>query len=282
MFGGLFGKSGPQLKKMAPKHLAQVIQIIEETDEDDAAEAEETLVERNLQGMYVLLNEGRVLGVTGAVATEDVDDVNWLSWTYLSEDSRGQGLGRFMVNELLGTLNARKIRKIFIATSDYREDGEDIYADARRLYEGFGAVEELRITKFHSNDEAKIIYGLVNPGVEAMPAGAFERVTGVEFHDLYPAPESSGGFGINWTVAEEGVSGLDVLVEEAGRESARMVVTSLPQDVSEYAENDLIQHGFEKQGELKDYYGVGISQIWWAHTGNDIKLIAHSPGSAGV
>ena len=282
MFGGLFGKSGPQLKQMAPKHLSQVIQIIDETDEDDAAEAEEAIIERNFQGMYVLLNEGRVLGVTGTAGAEDVDDVNWLSWTYLSEDARGQGLGRFMVNELLGTLNARKIRKLFIATSDYRDDGEDIYADARRLYEGFGAVEELRIAKYHSNDEAKIIYGLVNPGVEAMPAGAFERVIGVEFHDLYPAPESAGGFGINWTVSEEGVTGLNNLVEEAERESARMIVTSLPQDVSEFAENNLIQNGFKKQGELKDYYGVGISQIWWAHTSNDIKLIAHSPQPAGV
>ncbi|MEO1308584.1 MAG: rhomboid family intramembrane serine protease [Pseudomonadota bacterium] len=52
---------------------------------------------------------------------------------------------------------------IFIATSDYAENGVPIYANAFRLYEEFGANIELKIPDYHSPGETKIVYGLANP-----------------------------------------------------------------------------------------------------------------------
>lgn len=266
MFGGLFGKSGPQLKPMGNQHVGAVLEIINETDEDDAAEAEESFSRNGLAGMFVLLNEGQVLGVTGAYEADDAEQVMWLSWTYLTGDARGEGLGRFMIDELLGMLNKHGTRKVFVATSDYQDDGVDIYADARALYEAFGASEELRVPGYHSADEAKIIYGLNNPGVQPTPIDDMDAVDGIKFHDLVPAPESDGGFAINWTAFGEGVVGLGDLMEEAKNDGARAVFTSLPQDISDFASDELKGAGFEQQGKLLDYYRCGLSQIWWTNT----------------
>jgi GNAT superfamily N-acetyltransferase len=266
MFGGLFGRSGPQLRPMGNQHLDVVLDIINETDEDDAAEAKDSFARNGIAGMFVLQNEGQVLGVTGAYEADDAEQVMWLSWTYLTGEARGEGLGRFMINELLGFLNKHGTRKIFIATSDYQDDGVDIYADARALYEAFGASEELRVPGYHSADETKIIFGLHNPGVQSSPADDMDAVDGIKFHDLFPAPESDGGFSVNWTAFGQGVVGLVDVIEEAKNEGVRSVFISLPQDISDFASDELKYTGFQQQGTLSDYYKCGLSQIWWTNT----------------
>lgn len=264
MLKKLFGSAGPELREMGAPHLRRVLEIIAETDEDDAAEAEWALTQRAYRGMYVLVHEGEVMGVTGATRAEDVEDVMWLSWTYLTEQARGSGLGNFMLDRLLGQLNEHGTRKLFIATSDYVEDGEDVYADARRFYESFGAAEELRVADYHGTGEAKIIYGLNNPGVTPEPPEPESTVTGVRFHDLHEAPESDHGGALTWTVTGDGVTGIEDMIGEAAKVGLRLLVTSLPQDVSNVASEALTAHGFQQNGVLTDYYGLGVAQVWWS------------------
>ena len=84
--------------------------------------------------MFVLVDEGQVIGVTGYQLDAAARGVAWLSWTYLSESHHGQGWGKMMIEAMLNELDGMNIRKIFISTSDYREDGEMIYGKAHDLY----------------------------------------------------------------------------------------------------------------------------------------------------
>ena len=182
----------------------------------------------------------------------------------MAESHQGQGHGRMMVETLLHDLNEQGIRKLFISTSDYREDGVFIYAAAQKFYKSLGAIEELRVPRYHSNSEAKIIFGLVNPNIEPAPAAPFEPCSGVEFTGLVPAPESEGGVALTWAAGASGVSGLDRALDDAGRQNARIVMATLPEDMSEIASDALRGHGFQQDGVLRDYYGAGLSQIWWS------------------
>ena len=264
MFGNLFGKKGPVLKKMESRHFRQAIEIIAQTDEDDAAEAEESLREREASGMYVLEENGKVLGLTGALPADVNGDVAWLSWTYLHEDFHGTGKGRFMVDEMLGILSGSGVRKIFIATSDYTEDGEEIYAAAHKLYESFGAEVEMRIPHYHDVDETKIVYGMVNPNSDLPTSEDDSTAMGVHFSELSKAPEAAGGYALGWEISDAGVTGLDECLKKARDEGARIVFASLPSDLSGLAGDKLKDSGFEHCGELQDYHNIGLSDVWWS------------------
>ena len=264
MFNKLFGQKGPRLVPMKALHHARVLEIIEETDEDDAAEAHEQFQEDGYEGMFVLVDGSQVLGVTGAHLADNSDDVAWLSWTYLTEDTQGQGLGQVMLDGLLGQLNEHGVRKIFIATSDYTEDGVEIYADAMDFYRSLGAEEEMRVPDYHAPGEAKIVYGLVNPGIEQAEAPEEAPVTGIVFAGAIQAPESNGGIGLNWDLTGHGAEGLEQCVETARRMGGRIVFAGIPSDASAIAEEELKNSGFTLCGRLVDYYAPGIDDVWWS------------------
>lgn len=270
MLGKLFGArtpavpTGPQFTPMQAMHLGRVCEIIEQTDEDDAAEAAESLRDSFCEGMYVVELDGQLVGVTGAYQPEDADHIAWLSWTYVDQSSRGQGIGRFMVNELLTVLHRQQIRKLFIATSDYQEDGVDVYADARRFYEAMGATHELTVPGYHAPGEAKIVYALRNPEVAAMPLEDEAPVRGVNFDRTGPAPESEGGVALFWAHGDNGVHGLDRLVARTRDDGARCMFAVLPHDYSDIASSELQRHGFVEHGRLTDYYATDLHQVWWS------------------
>lgn len=264
MLSSLFGKKGPHLKPMEWKHVSKAVEIIGQTDEDDAAEAERIFLNDGYTNMFVLLDRGEVLGVTGFGIDEDVPDVAWLSWTYLDEASLGQGLGSQMLNDLLGMLAKHNIRKIFIETSDYEEDGRRVYASAHRLYQEFGANVELTLPDYHEVGEAKIIYGIDNPD-----AGQTEAVetddTGIRVTGIEKAPETEDVAGFIWEEIPVGIAGLDFYANELSQTGFRMGVLPLPKDLSRSNTEELEALGFARVGQLKDYYSTGQSQDWWIY-----------------
>ncbi len=263
MLGSLFGGGKPKLVPMKMTHLSQVVQIIAQTDEDDALEAEESLIASNCAGMFVLVDRRKVVGVTGANPAEGSEDAFWLSWTYLDWDWRGQGWGQFMIDELLRDLDEVNVRKIFIASSDYEENGAPIYAASHKFYTALGAVEELMVPDYHNPGEAQLIFGLINPGVDKAADALPDAPTGVSFGAPFPAPESEGVYALNWQIEGTGVQGLEGVVREVAEKGGRGVVAALPSDVSALAEKQLQRAGFEKIGALKDFYDTGFDQIWW-------------------
>ena len=263
MFGSLFGSKDPVLKPMQLSHISQVVAIIDETDDDDAREAEQSFMHDGVDDMFILQQRNDVLGVTGFGVDEQVDDIAWLSWTYLAKSHTGEGLGSQMMNDLLGKLKDRGIRKLFIATSDYDDFGTPLYADAHRMYEDFGAEVELTLPEFHGAREAKIIYGLGNPefgndhGIE--PA----QNTGLHIKGVSYEAESDRVMGLNWQETPEGLTGMDKALTQARADHAKMAVVAIPSDISDANGDALRSHGFEKSGQLKDYYHVGLHQDWW-------------------
>lgn len=263
MFESLFGSKTPALKPMQLTHIARVAQIIDETDSDDAREAEEQFLNGDTEGMFVLVQKGEILGVTGYSLDNQVPDIAWLSWTYLAKEHKGAGLGGQMLNDLLGKLNGYGVRKIFIATSDYDDFGKQIYADAHKMYADFGADVELTIPNYHNVSEAKIVYGLQNPEfVENNPPTQSEN-TGFMITGIADEPETDRVVGLSWEERPVGLAGIDYALDTARQKMSRMVVLAIPSDLSEQNAEALRSHGFEICGELKDYYKSALHQVCW-------------------
>lgn len=264
MFANLFGAKGPTLKPLEWSHMARVVEIIGQTDEDDAAEAENTLLNQGYDTMFALVDKGHVLGVTGYGIDEQVPDLAWLSWTYLDEAEMGRGLGSQMLNDLLGKLNKIGVRKIFIETSDYEEDGQKIYANAHRLYEEFGASVELTLPDYHAPGEAKIIYGLDNPEAQETPGPDSGGATGLSITALQLASETEDVAGLEWSEAPQDFVGLVDRLAEARANSYRMAVLAIPTDLSTAHGQTLEKQGMCHVGTLQDYYHTGLHQEWWS------------------
>lgn len=263
MFESLFGSKNPTLKPMQPTHIAKVVSIIDQTDSDDAKEAENEFFDGGLENMFVLMQKGEVLGVTGFSLDEQVHDIAWLSWTYLDQDQIGAGLGSQMLNDLLGKLKDYGIRKIFIATSDYRDFGRDIYAGAHKMYEDFGATVELKVPDYHNPSEAKIVYALENPEYVVEHEPPAPENTGMVINGVAPEPETKDVVGLIWEERPVGLAGLDFAIEQAKQKMARMAVLAIPSDISEENSDVLEAQGFKKCGQLEGYYNPRLHQVWW-------------------
>lgn len=284
MSAALFGKKEPSLRPLKRADVAKVVSIIEEHDEDDAEEAYHSL-QNSLEGMFVLDESGAfsleqsggVFAVIGARSEPDVPDIVWLSWTYVAENKRRQGWGRKMMEQLIEMLRQNGIRKMFIATSDYVEDGEELYGAARAFYTNFGARLELSVPAFHDDDEAQLIYGLsLEPpeSGEDMTADIPPLTGKLEFYDVNPLAESEQGFALNWRMHDEGqgenvpppLEQLQHYSAEGVEHKARILLATLPSDVSKNMTNDFDQTGFQHIGHLQDYHCKGVHQEYWMKT----------------
>ncbi|WP_411892612.1 rhomboid family intramembrane serine protease [Yoonia sp. SDW83-1] len=263
VFESLFGSKTPTLKPMQASHIARVVEIIGQTDDDDAEEAESGFLEEGLEGMFVLMQKGEILGVTGYSLDDQVDDVAWLSWTYLDQKQTGQGLGGEMLNGLLGKLKDFGVRKIFMATSDYAAFGRPIYANAHKMYEDFGAQVELTVPNYHDVGEAKIVYGLDNPEFVAPPPPPASPQTGLAIADIAKEPETKKVMGLRWEERPVGLAGMEYALGKAADKGARMVVLTLPSDLSDANAVALEAHNFKRCGMLKNYYNPALHQVWW-------------------
>lgn len=259
---------GKGVRPMHSSDIARVIELINEHDEDDAEEARESFRE-SIDGMYVAVDNERIVGVTGAVQDVEADGIYWLSWTYVDKSERRQGIGLYLVDGLVHQLQQNGARKMFISTGDYVEDGEDIYAEAKAFYRRLGAVEELKVADYYEPGEARYVYGLdlVPPDRYAKAEAAGELI----FDGLYPAPETDDGASLTWHEYEEGseddnqdgAEGLNRLIDEARREGARFVVAAIPSDLAEGASKGLEHSGFKLEGKLQNYYQPGVDQVHW-------------------
>jgi len=265
MFKTLFADKTPMLKPMQPKHVARVVEIISQTDEDDASEALRSFETYGFDGKFVLLRDGFVIGITGYAVDDQVQDVAWLSWHYLDERFTGQGFGSGLFEDLLNHLNSAGFRMLFIETSDYEEDGAPVYAAAHRMYEKFGARKTVTVPDYYAPGEAKIIYGLEN---QQRPAPQFEMTApdkGLSIAGLEEDPECDGVLGIRWEESDvPGTTTLADAVRQARQSRARLVVFVLPADLSMANETDIKTAGFSPCGNLPDFYATGLDQVWWS------------------
>ena len=276
----LFGSGEPKIRAMKKADIPRVVAIINEHDEDDGAEALQSL-SQHLEGMFViekggfsLEQGGGIMGVIGAYRDPETDGVVWLSWTYVAEEHQRQGLGRRMFEYLVNELRNSSIRKMFISTSNFMEDGEDLYGPARAFYEAMGARHELQVRDYHARNEDMLVYGLdlfddLQFEGERPPTGEF-FFTGVQESD-----EVDDVYTLTWaerfpdqTDSEHEEKSVSELLDEAHRKRARLVLAVHPTDLSATARPLLQSEQFENIGELSDYYELGSSQVYWSRNMN--------------
>lgn len=266
MFGRAKKSSAPFLDQMRTTDIDRVVDIIDQTDEDDAEEAREAFLKHGINGMFVLRQNKDILGVTGYLPSEASEQVVWLSYTYLDNAYRGQNYGKQMLSKLLELLNGNKVRKIFIATSDYVEDGDEIYGDAHRFYEGMGAAQEVVLKDFYADGESKLVYGLVNPEMPSDEELPSVFPDGLRIESFGADGDSEDVAALSWAESSGGVTGLRETLLDAREQQFRLAVLAIPSDISAFASSALIDAGFSNAGELKDFYASGSSQIWWIRT----------------
>ncbi len=259
-------EQGFAFRKMKPRDVEAALDIVEDHDEDDAAEAAHAM-SGDLSGFYVVEAEGGVAGLTGYNRILDAPTSAWLSWTYVHEDMRGRGVGSFMVEELRLALMKTKVERLFIDTSDYVEDGVDIYAAARRFYERLGASREIVIPDYYQKGESRYIYRL------ALETNAFftpeaQGEEHVDFVDIDIMPESETAWGLFWEEtraapdgAEERLAGL---IDAARGEGGHAVFASLPNRLSLAGSPVLQSAGFRNIGQVSDFYAAGVHDAYWA------------------
>ena len=261
-------ESGLEFRPMGPGDVDEVLDIIHAFDEDDAAEAQASF-ERDMSCKYIVEAGGAIIGMSGYTVAEGASGVAWLSWTYVREDSRRRGAAFYMMMELRRVLEKKGFRKVFIATSDYKDEdtGEDIYAPARRFYERkLNARRELMIRDYYDVGESKYIYSLpvIDVPMEGAPA---DRSFHAEFSDIGLADESETGFVLLWDETQDASpqkANLAKLIDRAKAKNAHAIFASLPPALSDNARTDLSVAGFSQIGKLHDYYAAGADDVYWA------------------
>ena len=268
----------PELRPMYMSDLPQVLRIIDDVDEDDAESAEADYEQEGFDNQFVLEVEGEVVGVTGYREVSATDNTYWLSWTYLDEAVRGQGLGKSMLADILTKLRDAKARKLFVKISSYEDPEEGkIYERALKMYQSSGFQTEVVSESFYDDGEDQLILGL-NLRVES--AGAVDDEVKVEdekpvirFNGLHEIADTDGAYPFAWEVrdsiklfgkrsfsTEDLLLGLRSVKESGGRRVFLTFPSNLP-----LIHKPLQAAGFNYVGQLADYYERGVHEFHFVH-----------------
>ena len=252
-------------RPMSPKDVPAVLKIIETHDEDDAEWAAHTYSNRGHFGQFVLTEGKRVAGVSGYSLADGTDNAYWISWTYIDEASQGQGLGTFLLERVLEKLQEEGARKVFVSTSDYQEEGSNIYANAVRLYESAGFQLEVKTPDFYEKGESQLIYGLTLDATQPPPIEFADRSEeSIGLSRLFRIDETEDCAGLDWEFMEEGpsftVEDLAVMLNEAKTGEARCLFVSFASDLTQ-ALPVVERCQMKEAGRLKDFWATGIDDV---------------------
>lgn len=253
------------VRPMKPKDIPAVLKIIETHDEDDAEWAAQTYSNRGALDQFVLTQDKRVAGVSGYSLAEGTDNAYWISWTYIDDASQGQDLGAALLDRILKRLKEDGARKVFISTSDYNEEGTNIYANAVRLYESAGFQLEVKTPDFYEKGESQLIYGLVLDPNQPPPIEFADRAKeSILLTHLFRIDETADCAGLDWEFSEEGPSftmeDLALKLDEARAGEARCLFVSFASDLSQ-ATPILERCSMTEAGRLKDFWANGIDDV---------------------
>ncbi len=275
---GLFSKLGGRgrgpsngfpFRPMRQDDVGPVLDIIFDFDEDDGEEAEESF-ERSLDHKFVVEIDGRIAGMTGFSIDDHGSDIAWLSWTYVHNDFKRQGIAFQMMQSIRGELERAGMRKVFIATSDYicEETGKDIYKPARTFYENkLNATREIIVQDYYGKGESKYVYSLPvrDPMGAPVPQGdGFYPL----FIELLEADESEGGYVIGWDESERALDqtgALLSLIDQGRQKNAHAIFVTMPSGLSANGATSLTAAGFRQVGRITDYYAFGVDDTYWAY-----------------
>jgi GNAT superfamily N-acetyltransferase len=268
----------PELRAMCLGDLAKVIKIIEAHDEDDGEAAETQFQDEGFDTHFVIELEEKVVGVTGYQAVAATDGTYWLSWTYLDQTCRGQGLGKAMVLDLIDKLRHKKGRRLFVKVSDY-EDPEDgkIYESAFKMYQSLGFKQEVVSLDFYDEGENQHILGLAIDSAEDSQDKKNQIVADekpiIRFDGLHEIAETEGSYTFRWDVKNKkglfgkrnfSVQDLEIGLDSVKNKGGRKVFLTFPSNLP-LIHTPLQTAGFKYVGCLSDYYEQGVHEFHFTH-----------------
>lgn len=252
-----------QIRPMTKSDIDTVIRVIYSIDEDDAEYARECYNERGIDGDFVMINQGLIIGVVGFTYEEGTDATFWLSWTYLLEEYHGQGLGRKMLDFIIDEVKNIGGRKMFISMSDYRdpEDGR-VYDSAKKLYAAAGFTEEARLQDYYNFNESQTILGMrLNNNVSSDIVDPSED--GIKLTRIFEIDETEDSYCIDWKPSGRKIfsdKDLDKMVKKATGKGAKRIFISFPSVFPE-AIQSVNYYGFYQVGKLQDFYEDGVHEM---------------------
>jgi len=261
-----------QVREMYMSDTVSVVEIINDHDEDDGEAAEAEFQDEGIEGQFVLVDDETVLGTTGYREVENCDGTYYLSWTYLDEDYRGQGLGKKMLSDVLNRLRDQDARKIFVKVSDYEEEGVNVYAAALSMYKSFGFKVEVVGEDFYDEGESQTILGLEFKAQSEGMSIADEKPV-IRFNGLFEIAETDGAYTFAWIVEKSaGFFGkrsftpedLELGIRSVKEQGGRKIFLTFPSNLV-LIHRPLQAVGFKYVGQLKDYYEEGLHELHFSH-----------------
>lgn len=261
-----------QMRAMYMSDTASVIEIIGDHDEDDGEAAEAEFHDEGIEGQFVLVDGETVLGISGYREVDGCDGTYYLSWTYLDQEVRGNGLGKRMLNDVISRLKDIDARKLFVKVSDYQEDGENIYAAALSLYKSVGFIQEVVSEDFYDEGESQTILGLeLKPHSQDIELADEKPV--IRFNGLFEIAETEGAYTFEWIVEKSaGLFGkrsfstedLEIGINSIREQGGRKIFLTFPSNLV-LIHRPLQAAGFKYVGQLKDYYEEGLHELHFSH-----------------
>ena len=255
-----------ELRPMMASDVQTALHIIQDYDQDDAAEAHGTY-QRGIEGQFCLCENGAVIGVVGAKHIPDTDGSFGLSWTYLQRDHRRSGKGARMLNWMIEIMKEQDARKAFVHASDYMDPTEgDIYRDARETYVQVGFTQEVRQPDYYALGESMLVYGLRLSPREVV--NVILNLDDIKLTDVDEIPETNDAYWLAWELVSQGQGtkpqDFQRIFDEVRGWGGRTIYMAFPSDVAN-ASTLVTAARFKTSGRLIDYYEDGIDEVHYRY-----------------
>ena len=255
-----------ELRPMMASDVQTALHIIQDYDQDDAAEAHGTY-QRGIDGQICLCENRAVIGVVGAKHIPDTDGSFGLSWTYLHRDHRRSGKGARMLNWMIEIMKEQDARKAFVHASDYMDPTEgDIYRDARETYVQVGFTQEVRQPDYYAQGESMLVYGLRLSPREVV--NVILNLDDIKLTDVDEIPETNDAYWLAWELVSQGQGtkpqDFQRIFDEVRGWGGRTIYMAFPSDVAN-ASTLVTAARFKTSGRLIDYYEDGIDEVHYRY-----------------
>lgn len=264
---------------MQLEHLPAALEIISAHDEDDAECAEQSYSE-SLAGQYIFHQGSTILGVTGYDISGDIGNI---SWTYIAEQHRKQGHGTAMLEQLLKMLKKKKIRKVYVQTSDYRDAPWNpmLYGNAIALYKKLGFKQEAYHPHYHEKDDGMMIFG-IRIGAPPLVANHPSRpnADGIHVCDVFLLEETKTTYAIDWDEDSSEpltTEQIQQAIDRAKSMGATTIFISFPSTFSLNIYSIISNAGFREEAQLTDYHADGIHEVRYRYNITDSESDQQKP-----
>ncbi|MCU7853746.1 MAG: GNAT family N-acetyltransferase [Candidatus Thiodiazotropha sp. (ex Monitilora ramsayi)] len=261
------------IRVMEERDLQRVVELIGETDDDDAEDAQNEFEFDGVEHHWVAELEGMVIGVSGYRQVPQTQGTGWVSWTYIDPVHQGKGHGRALFEFVIDQARKFGAEKLFIKVSNYvDENGINIYEKACRMYESFGFECELVSKDFYGEGEDQLIYSMCLVTEQNTEDEKENEKPVIRFFEIFEIAGTEGAYSFGWQVEKKSLlnkrsfsvmdlnTGLEAVRQQGGRIVFLTFLSNLP-----LIHEPLSKAGFKFVGKLKDYFEPGVHELHFVH-----------------